>query len=185
MFDMFPMDRTSYEQERIRKIRPNVTAGRERYARLAASAGVEALDPFLDRRVVDFCSCLPGRMLLRNGWPKWILREAMAGLLPNEVRWGQGKPHIGWMYNQAFLRRRLDVGELGIEQLEETLGSFADAVKLRQAWRDFVATGVSEIIHSAYILSLWLQQNATRPVVNDQGFSYSSGTVGHGPNHRP
>ena len=90
--------------ERVRKIRPNLTAGRERYGRIAASAGIEARDPYTDQRVVDFCSRLPDDQLARDGWPKFLLRNAMAGRLPDAVRWGRGKPHIGGVYNQNFLK---------------------------------------------------------------------------------
>ena len=110
MHDMFPTDWTSYEHERVRKIRPNVSAGRERYARLAASAGVEARDPFLDRKVVDFCTRLPGHLLIRDGWPKAILRDVMAGKLPDEVCRGRGKPHIGWVFSEKLLERESLVG---------------------------------------------------------------------------
>jgi asparagine synthase (glutamine-hydrolysing) len=100
MWSMFPADWIEDPAlERIRKIRPNVSAGRDRYARLARFAGLEARDPFLDLNVVRFCAQVPGHLLVRNGWPKWILREAMAGRLPDEVRWGRGKPHVGWVFS--------------------------------------------------------------------------------------
>ena len=62
MREMFPGAwHTDYAVERTVAIRPNVTAGRERYARLAAFSSIEARDPFLDRRVVDY--------LLAIAWP--------------------------------------------------------------------------------------------------------------------
>ncbi len=179
MYTVFPSEWTSdYALERVRKIRPNVCAGRERYARLAHFAGIEARDPFLDRRVVDFCSRLPGRMLLRDGWYKAILRDVMAERLPDEVRWGLGKPHIGWTFNDSFIKREISRGHLSQDALLSSTQGYLEPVKLRRAWQDFEAGGDHEPVHSAYVLSLWLQQNMNRPVVKNQGFSYSSGT-GH------
>jgi asparagine synthase (glutamine-hydrolysing) len=52
----------------------------------AARAGVEVRRPFRDRRLVEFVAAVPGHVLYRPGWPRWILRRAMAGVLPEPVR---------------------------------------------------------------------------------------------------
>jgi len=43
--------------------------------------------PFLDHRIVEFIFSLPENFLLRNGWTKWILRQSVNDLLPQEVVW--------------------------------------------------------------------------------------------------
>ena len=80
-----------YALESCNAIRPNVTGGRERYARIAAGVAVEPRDPYLDQRLIAYCTRLPGRFRMRDGWYKWILRHVTAGLLPDEVRWMRGK----------------------------------------------------------------------------------------------
>jgi asparagine synthase (glutamine-hydrolysing) len=47
---------------------------------------VEARTPFLDVRLVERALALPASALIREGWTKAILRDAMAGLLPEPVR---------------------------------------------------------------------------------------------------
>jgi asparagine synthase (glutamine-hydrolysing) len=47
--------------------------------------GVEARLPFLDHRVVEFARSLPDDYLLRRGWTKVVLREALRGLVPESV----------------------------------------------------------------------------------------------------
>ena len=171
MYGMFTFDwNMSPAVERLQKIRPNVSAGRERYGRLARSAGIDSLDPFLDRRVVSFCAHVPGHLLLRHGWPKFILRQAMAGRLPDEVRWGPGKPHIGRVFGHRFLQRELARGNLTIERIRSVLGGRVDAVALKQGWESFLHGGDPEPVNRAYVLSLWLEQAANRPVVKNQGF---------------
>lgn len=57
----------------------------------ASRSGIEVRRPFRDRRLVEFFLALPAHQLYRPLWPKWALRQAMAGLLPEEVRlrrWG-------------------------------------------------------------------------------------------------
>lgn len=42
--------------------------------------------PCLDHRLVEFCFSLPDGLLIKDGWPKYILRQAMQGILPDDVR---------------------------------------------------------------------------------------------------
>jgi asparagine synthase (glutamine-hydrolysing) len=48
--------------------------------------GVETRLPFLDRRLIDFMLTVPARLRFRNGWIKWILRQSLQDILPEEVR---------------------------------------------------------------------------------------------------
>ncbi len=79
-----------------------ITVGRERYDRVASNFGVEPRDPFMDQRVQAFCLSLPMNQLQVDGWPKMILRRAMYGLLPNDVRWRRGKQHLGVTFTNAL-----------------------------------------------------------------------------------
>src|SRR2546427_815220 len=49
--------------------------------------GIEARLPFLDYRVVEFLSGVDPAYKIRLGWTKAVLRDAMEGILPDEVRW--------------------------------------------------------------------------------------------------
>lgn len=50
------------------------------------SQSIESRSPFLDYRLAEFCFSLPNSLKIRNGVGKWILREAMKGILPEDVR---------------------------------------------------------------------------------------------------
>jgi asparagine synthase (glutamine-hydrolysing) len=177
MWSMFPVDWTEDPAlERIRNIRPNVSAGRERYARLARFAGLETRDPFLDLNVVKYCAQIPGHLLLRDGWPKWILRQAMADRLPDQVRWGRGRPHVGWIFSERFLRRELVRGSLSLERLRSSLYGRVDDTALELGWRSFLARSDYEAVERAYVLSLWLDQVANRPIAKNQPLGYSHRT---------
>jgi asparagine synthase (glutamine-hydrolysing) len=158
---------TDYATERCNAIRPNVTAGRERYARIAAATGTEARDPFLDKRVVEYCSRLPGRFRFENGWSKAILRRIMAEKLPREVLWTPRKAHLGGLFNQAVSQRAWQSGKLDIAGLENELSGYVDQAALAKAWTVFSAGGEAAPIHTAHTLSLWLKIHANRPVVPD------------------
>jgi asparagine synthase (glutamine-hydrolysing) len=63
---------------------------------------VEARTPFLDFRLVERALALPSSQLVREGWTKAILRDAMTGLLPESVRLRRDKigfasPEARWL----------------------------------------------------------------------------------------
>jgi len=169
MRSIFPSGWTpDYAAEYCKTIWPNMTAGRERYARIAAATGMEARDPFMDKRVIEYCSRLPGRFRFKDGWPKMILREIMTDTLPDEVLWTRRKPHLGWLFSEVVTKLAINRGELDITTLEERLKGYVDLVALTDAWQDFRKGGDSEQIHLAYVLSVWLRQTEKLPIVPDQ-----------------
>ncbi len=58
-----------------------------RYAdRDAMAFSIEARIPLLDYRLVEYVFSLPANLKIRDGWTKWILRQAMQGILPEKIR---------------------------------------------------------------------------------------------------
>jgi asparagine synthase (glutamine-hydrolysing) len=47
---------------------------------------VENRSPYLDRDLVEFAYSIPSEHLIRDGYPKWPLRAAIEGMLPDTVR---------------------------------------------------------------------------------------------------
>lgn len=130
-----------------------LTVGRERYDRVSAALAIEPRDPFMDLRVINFCLSLPASQLQFDGWPKMILRRAMAGLLPDSVRWRTGKEHLGWTFTRTLLQARAE----SFRQLTQNpalLRPLVSAQGLQQ-----LAHGVTEneICVSLYHLQLWLR----------------------------
>ncbi len=52
---------------------------------MSMAASLESRVPFLDHKLVEFAAALPARLKLRGFKTKWILREAVRGLLPAEI----------------------------------------------------------------------------------------------------
>jgi len=76
---------------------------------------VESRLPFLDYKLAEFAvNCAPS-LKLRDGWSKWILREALEGTLPEKVRLRKTKlgfdtPEAEWM-RQGMTNGHRDVWE--------------------------------------------------------------------------
>ncbi len=59
--------------------------------RMSMAFAVETRLPFLDYRLLELVLGLPSRLLLRDGWSKYLLRAALDGVLPDEIRWRTDK----------------------------------------------------------------------------------------------
>ena len=74
-----------------------------RYAdRNAMAHGRELRLPFLSHELVEFVFSLPSGFKIREGWTKWILRQAMKNKLPGSITWRRDKtgfepPQQAWM----------------------------------------------------------------------------------------
>lgn len=87
---------------------PYQVVGRERYDRIASALAIEPRDPFLDQRVIAFCLSLPEEQKANAGWPKIILRRAMAQRMPDTVRWRRGREHLGWRFTSTLAQHIRD-----------------------------------------------------------------------------
>jgi asparagine synthase (glutamine-hydrolysing) len=67
------------------------------FDRASMAHSLEVRVPFLDHRLVEFCSRLPRDLKVRNGTGKYLLREAARGLVPPEVL---TRPKVGF-FNAA------------------------------------------------------------------------------------
>lgn len=75
---------------------------------------LEARVPFLDHRLVERTLTLPDEMIIKDGMTKHILREAMKGRLPEQIRMrrdkiGFGTPHDEWFRTPAFQQYIKDI----------------------------------------------------------------------------
>ncbi len=53
--------------------------------RASMAVGLEAREPLLDHRLIEFAARLPANMRLRGGSGKWLLKRALASRLPGEI----------------------------------------------------------------------------------------------------
>jgi len=78
--------------------------------------------PFLDYDLVDFCMRLPDNLLIRDGWQKWVLRQAAGASVPSSIRWRADKVGYaapldhwlrgslkGWAEERLFSSRLRDI----------------------------------------------------------------------------
>lgn len=105
--------------------------------------------PFLDQTLVDFLFGLDHGLWLRDGWTKWIHRQALRDSLPAEIVWRRDKvgfeapdqmlmrPNIGLF--ESFLRNdalRQYADDKSVDRIYSILNSESPSKKdVRLAWR--------------------------------------------------
>ena len=114
---------TAYRAQSIRH--PNLAVARERYDRTAASFGVEARDPFMDIRLIQFALSLPSVQLQTGGWPKTVVRRAMTGKVSDKIVWMRGKPHLGWSFTSRLIElwAALPMEQVNAGRVKKMLGN--------------------------------------------------------------
>ena len=86
-------------QSSFETILPTLLRNYDRYSMIN---GVEIRMPFLDHRIVSFAFSIPGTSKVRNGYSKAIVRDAMKGFFPDDIRLlkrkiGFNSPFTEWM----------------------------------------------------------------------------------------
>lgn len=70
--------------------------------RASSAFSMECRHPFLDHKIVEFAFSLPATQKIRNGWTKYVLRNAVKSVIPETIRRRRKKfatpiPHQRWM----------------------------------------------------------------------------------------
>ncbi|RMF51658.1 MAG: hypothetical protein D6746_17450 [Bacteroidetes bacterium] len=94
--------RTERARHHANLMRPIMAYGARLIEAQATAAGIEIRMPFFDIRLVAYCLALPAHLKRRDGYGRWVLRRAMEGVLPEEVRWRRDKSNLAPGYIRAL-----------------------------------------------------------------------------------
>ena len=90
-----------------------ISQGTAACRRLYNRRGVERVEPYWDRRLVEYVQSLPAHLLERPPMTKWLLRQAMVDLVPEPVLARRDKTSLDELYCEGILHReRARVEEL-------------------------------------------------------------------------
>jgi asparagine synthase (glutamine-hydrolysing) len=62
--------------------------------RTSMAVGLEAREPLLDHRLLEFAASLPEKMRIRGGQGKWLMKKTMEGYLPKDILY---RPKMGFV----------------------------------------------------------------------------------------
>jgi asparagine synthase (glutamine-hydrolysing) len=112
----------------------------EGYGQVAFAHGIEPRSPYSDRRMIEFGIRLPRFAKICDGWYKALTRRAMAGILPDEVRWRRDLTvHPGGQFRKRFAAELASHAPRvwSREFIEDRMGRWVDARSLEREWSDF------------------------------------------------
>ena len=124
--------------------------------RASMSASLEARVPLLDHPLVEFAVALPARFKRRDGTGKWILRQAITGLVPQSVfeqpKRGFAVPLSRWFRGE--LRHRLDT----LVREDRGVYAYVDHESVVRLVREHLAgrRDHSAMLWRVLVLDLWL-----------------------------
>ena len=113
---------------------------------------LEARVPFLDHRLVEYVFSLPPHLLIHDGWTKWVLRQAMDGILPEQICWRRTKlgfatPEKRWIQEgKEHIRRLIGAGDA-------RCAAYVNVAALRSSERLADVPGIWRLVN----LEVWLR----------------------------
>ncbi len=120
---------------------------------------IESRVPFLDYRLVEFIFSLASSDKIRNGQTKWIMREALKGVLPEKISTRQDKigfatPEENWLRND--LKDEL-LGCFSSKSFGER--GYFNQEKINQLYARFLNNKFqdSQLFWRSYCLEMWFQ----------------------------
>lgn len=123
-----------------------------------ARLGLAFADPWSDRRLAEFVMATPQHLLHQRGDEKRLVRRAMTGILPEEVRLGARKVSLGPVYQYAIEHTARDAILDLIANSQAAARGFVDETKLL-AFYEGVCRGENGVLGLWEYLSLerWLR----------------------------
>jgi len=102
------------------------------YSGFRSRFGIETRDPTADLRVVEFCLAIPSTQSFRDGYSRALVRRAMKGYLPDQVRLRRtrGVQSADWVSWFPSLRPEFQA-ELQRLQRSETAAKCLDLPRLQ------------------------------------------------------
>jgi asparagine synthase (glutamine-hydrolysing) len=152
----------STRQEHYRQLdAPLVSYAFELDTIISRTFGLDARHPFADRRLVELCYALPPQQKLTDGWTRYVVRNALDGVMPDAIRWRGGKA-----VNSAAVTKGMRVkdGKCLDAIIYGEMSSLADYInvtELRSTYRRYQSTGNEQdemYIWQAVGLALWLRK---------------------------
>lgn len=127
---------------------------------IGAGSGVEVRCPFFDVRLVELCVSLPGRQKLRHGVSRFVMREAMAEILPNDIRRRHDKSNLGPGFVYALRPGSDQEIDQSLSKANAQLSRYVDPTYCAELHRRFMtgtASSAENLRHwRIFSLALWL-----------------------------
>lgn len=73
--------------------------------------------PWLDKRVLEFCLAAPPSLKVRNGYQRYLMRASLEGVLPKKIQWRTSKgpfsPNFAFRFNTQLKKAQEFIAAIG------------------------------------------------------------------------
>ena len=137
--------------------------------KISAQCNIEVRYPFYDKRVIEFCLALPADQKLSGGWTRYVFRNSLDGILPEEIRWRSSKADFRPFFKNGMLKFSESVLRETLTGGPTYLDPFVDPVRLNTLYQQFASgancsTHELEVLYRSALLSQWI--GIKSPVLN-------------------
>jgi len=137
--------------------------------RSAAAFAIEVRHPFMDKRLIEFCLSLPSEQKLYQGWSRIVMRRAMAGIIPEEVRWRGGKTDMNPNFVHGLLKNSRAALDEAVLDLSESIEKYVNTRTLRDLYQRLISqpkvkVGDAMTFWKIVTLTYWLRQSGLRAI---------------------
>ena len=127
--------------------------------------GINEIYPFYNKDLMELCINISPSLKIRNGYARYILRQATKGITPDKIRMRLTKSDLGHALCRNFVNHDSQIIEDSLENPDPKLLNFIDIKKMRSNWKDmkndqrsFVSRSNFPIrLFSFVVLNRWLK----------------------------
>ncbi len=134
----------------------------EMFDRTTSFFSIEPRYPFLDKRLVEYCYAIPTEMKFKFGWNRYILRVAMANIIPQENQWRQKPASLVPIFERNIMLFENTRLNNIINSNNEIIEEYVDINELRNIYQKLKNKNSSYdslYMWFAIILNLWLKES--------------------------
>lgn len=137
---------------------------------LDSAGGAFSVDlryPFFDQRLVEFCLSLPPYQKLHQGWGRFVLRNAINGVVPRSLQWRPDKSNLQPSFEFTFKTYEQSTIKSVLFEHSETIDRYVDVLALRDIYQRWMLDQVSfsevNTLWRSVSLGMWLDQTGLIP----------------------
>ena len=144
------------------------------FDRASMAFSLEVRVPFLDHRLVEFCATVPTDLKVRRGTTKYLLRESVRGLVPDDVI---TRPKVSFFRGEVdeWLNRQLQGG--AADYLLGSRPRYAELLR-KETVEDLLRKHTAgtdrshrHLLHAILLLEVWLSSYLPRATAAPEGAS--------------
>lgn len=121
------------------------------WAETGAAYSMEVRDPTFDKRLMEFTLSIPDREFLGpDGYDRWIIRSAMQGIMPDDIRLNRRRGRQAGDLHQRLLDSAAEVdGALAEIAASPLAQQCLSLTRMREVWQDIHDNADSRSAHRA------------------------------------